>query len=335
MSGWSTLQRAALCTVELSCLRKVPFPPASSVMWPSPRKPASKAPAGDVKADTHSPPPASLPSRRSRALPSGLVPWSAALCLASVSRAALKWPDVGAGGVVDGVTCPSGLGAAPVVVVGAPADLEARRVEDCRAGRMERGPRRWGREEGDMVARRRGEPAPGVGAGRRGPAIQERDEAVGARVEQELGAEADAERVRPHGAPAAQVEHAQEGGAGEGLARGIEGGRGDHEEAPMARVHGERVHGVADLQRPPRMSRGGVAQGDGVAGPVHGGQDLGLVIGDQGVQAGRCHGYGTDEAAGVQRQLELPAAYCLMEECNPALHHGRSYFQGDVASRIM
>jgi len=37
MSGWSTLQRAALCTVELSCLRKVPFPSASSVMWPSPR----------------------------------------------------------------------------------------------------------------------------------------------------------------------------------------------------------------------------------------------------------------------------------------------------------
>jgi len=36
MSGWSTLQRAALCTVELTCLRKVPFPPASSVMWPSP-----------------------------------------------------------------------------------------------------------------------------------------------------------------------------------------------------------------------------------------------------------------------------------------------------------
>ncbi len=39
MSGWSTLQQAALCTVELSCLRKVPFPPASCVMWPSPPLP--------------------------------------------------------------------------------------------------------------------------------------------------------------------------------------------------------------------------------------------------------------------------------------------------------
>jgi len=36
MSGCSTLQQVALCTVELTDLRKVSFPPASSVMWPSP-----------------------------------------------------------------------------------------------------------------------------------------------------------------------------------------------------------------------------------------------------------------------------------------------------------
>ncbi len=36
MSGCSTLQQVALYTVELTGLRKVSFPPASSVMWPSP-----------------------------------------------------------------------------------------------------------------------------------------------------------------------------------------------------------------------------------------------------------------------------------------------------------
>ena len=109
-----------------------------------------------------------------------------------------------------------------------PAGLEACRVEDRRAGRMERSPRRWGREEGDMVTRPRREPAPGVWAGRRGPALHDRRNAVGARVEHELGAEADAERVRPHGAPAAQVEHAQERGAGEGYSgpRNLDSERG-------------------------------------------------------------------------------------------------------------
>ncbi len=40
MSGCSTLQQVALYTVELTGLRKVSFPPASSVMWPSPARPA-------------------------------------------------------------------------------------------------------------------------------------------------------------------------------------------------------------------------------------------------------------------------------------------------------
>ncbi len=38
MSGCSTLQQVALYTVELTGLRKVSFPPASSVMWPSPAR---------------------------------------------------------------------------------------------------------------------------------------------------------------------------------------------------------------------------------------------------------------------------------------------------------
>jgi len=46
------------------------------------------------------------------------------------------------------------------------------------------------------VTRPHGETAPGIRAGRRGPAIQERHDAVGVRVEHELGAEADAERCK-------------------------------------------------------------------------------------------------------------------------------------------
>ncbi len=45
MSGYSTLQQVALCTVELTDLRKVSFPPASSVMWPSPPRAPAVAPA--------------------------------------------------------------------------------------------------------------------------------------------------------------------------------------------------------------------------------------------------------------------------------------------------
>ncbi len=46
MSGCSTLQQVALYTVELTGLRKVSFPPASSVMWPSPTYQADCRPSG-------------------------------------------------------------------------------------------------------------------------------------------------------------------------------------------------------------------------------------------------------------------------------------------------
>ncbi len=36
MSGCSTLQQVTLCSVKLTDLRKMSFPPASNVMWPSP-----------------------------------------------------------------------------------------------------------------------------------------------------------------------------------------------------------------------------------------------------------------------------------------------------------